>query len=78
MVAPKAPADTKHFVTVTVTMPYTKAQFDQDKQSKYKVAVASAAGTDPANVEILSITEVRRRAGSIQIDTKVSLKAEDS
>ena len=73
VVAPKAPADTKHFVTLTVTMPYTKAEFDQDKQDKYKAAVASAAGTDPANVEILGVTEVRRRAGSIQVETKVRL-----
>ena len=69
--APKAPEDTPHFVTLTVTMPYTKAQFDQDKQDKYKAAVASAANTDPANVEILSITEGRRREGSVQVETKV-------
>ena len=58
-VAPKAPADTPHFVKLTVTMPYTKAMFDQAKQDKYKTAMASAAGTDPANVDILSVTEER-------------------
>ena len=52
---PKAPADTKHFVTMTVSLPYTKDEFDTAKQDKYKAAVASSAGTRPANVVIISI-----------------------
>ncbi len=50
----------------------SKAEFDQAKQDKYKEAVAIAAGTTAANVEILSITDGRRRAGSVKVETKVS------
>ena len=75
VLAPKAPADTKHFVTMVVTLPLIKADFDTARQDQYKAAVASAAGTDLANVEIVSISEARRRAGSIQVDTKVQLKS---
>jgi hypothetical protein len=61
----------KFFLTLTVTLPYTKDQFDQSKQDKYKAAVASAAGTVAANVEIVKITEARRRAGKVAVETKV-------
>ena len=37
------------------------------------MAVAIAAGTITANVNILSITEGRRRAGSVKVETKVRL-----
>ena len=66
-----APADSKHFVSLTVTMPYTKADFDKDKQDKFKVAIAAAAGTSADNVDIVSITEKRRRAGSVVVETKI-------
>jgi len=36
------------------------------------VAVADTAGTTAANVDILSITEGRRRAGSVKVETKVN------
>ena len=52
-------------------MPYSKAEFDLDKQAKFKSAVASAAGTTSDNVDILSITEQRRRAGGIIVETKI-------
>ena len=61
---------------MSVTMPFTKASFTEAKQDQYKAAVASAAGTSADNVEILDIKEVRRRAGSIQVETKVRLKSE--
>ena len=61
---------------MSVTMPFTKASFTEAKQDQYKAAIASAAGTDPANVEILNIIEVRRRAGSIKVETKVRLGSE--
>jgi hypothetical protein len=48
------------------------SEFDQAKQGKYKVAVADTAGTTAANVDILSITEGRRRAGSVKVETKVN------
>ena len=50
----------------TVTLPYTKAEFNPDVQTKYKQAVAKAAGTVPGNVDI----EVME-AGSITVDTKI-------
>jgi predicted outer membrane repeat protein len=66
-----APADSTFVVTFTVTMPYTTSEFDIAKQSKYKAAVASAAGTVAANVDILSITGTRRRAGKVDVETKI-------
>jgi len=69
---------TNFFLTLTVTLPYTKDQFPgpyingQSKLDKYKTAVANAAGTVAANVEIGKITEARRRAGKVAIETKVS------
>ena len=109
--------DTDYFVTLEVTMPYTKAEFDYIKMAAYKVrcgvhamsriswsclcrrcvfvlfvsclsavisfprtltlhlvsqaAIAATAGTVPSHVDILQVTEVRRRAGSIIVDTKV-------
>jgi hypothetical protein len=66
-----APKDSQYYVEFTVTLPYTQADFDTDKQTKYKKALAMAAGTVPDNVEIVSITEARRRAGSVIAETKV-------
>jgi len=66
--------NTIHFVTLTVTMPYSKAEFDSAKQKSYMAAVASAAGTIPDNVMILSIKEGRRRAGSVKVETKILAK----
>ena len=51
------------FVSLTVTLPYSQAEFDTSKQDAYKSAVANAAGTTSDKVEIVSITESRRRAG---------------
>ena len=70
----QAPADSKFFFTITVavTMPYSKVEFDADKQSKYKIAAATAAGTIETNVDIVEIKEKRSRAGSIDVVTKVS------
>mmetsp|Transcript_11625 Transcript_11625/g.18525 ORF Transcript_11625/g.18525 Transcript_11625/m.18525 type:complete len:674 (+) Transcript_11625:120-2141(+) len=66
--------NTIHFVTLTVTMPYSKAEFDSAKQNSFKAAVASAAGTIADNVMILSITEGSRRAGSVKVETKILAK----
>jgi hypothetical protein len=52
-------------------MPYSKVEFNAVKQEKYKAAVASAAGTNAAYVDILSITETRRRTASIIVETKI-------
>ena len=70
--------DSKFFVTMTVTLPYTKDQFDQTKQDKYKAAVANAADTVAANVEIVKITEARRRAGKVDVETKVRRFTQDA
>ena len=67
-----APADIKFFVVTTVTLPYTKAEFDQAKQDKYTAAMAATAGTIAANGVIESITEKRRRAGAVDVKTKVA------
>merc|ERR1712216_226999 len=76
------PKTTKHFVTFTVTMPYSKNEFIKAKQDKYKAAVARAAGTAAENVEILSITEgiaASRRSASVQVETKIrASNAEDA
>ena len=50
-------------------MPYAKSDFNEALQEKYKLAIASAAGAPVDNVDIVSITEKRRRAGSVE--TKV-------
>ena len=71
-----AKKDTKHFVTMSVTMPLTKDEFDETKKAKFKAAVAKAAGTNQDNVEIVAVTEARRRAGSILVETKVRLESE--
>jgi len=72
VVAPAAAKDTIHFVTLTVTMPYTKAEFEVEAvQNSYKKGVAAAAGTISANVEILGVVESRRRAGSVAVETKI-------
>ena len=67
-----ASADSPHVLVLVVKMPYTKAKFDGAKQGLFKDAIASAAGTSPLNVDILSIAEARRRAGSIEVETKIS------
>jgi len=68
-----APTSSSFFVSLTVAMPYLKAEFNSAKQLFFKSAVAGAAGTDAANVDIVSVTETSRRAGSIDVETKVLL-----
>jgi len=68
----QALTDTMHFVTFSVTMPYSVAEFDTGKQISYKKAMSAAAGTISANVDILSIiAEGRRRAGAVEVKTKI-------
>ena len=62
--------NTAFAVIIVVTMPYTEAEFDADKQTKYKKAVAKVAGTSEKNIE-LEIATARRRAGSIKVSTKI-------
>jgi len=49
-----------------------QASFDQDKQLKFRSALAASAGTTADNVEITSITEGHRRQGQgIKVENKV-------
>jgi len=48
-----------------------KGPVRQAKQDKYKKAVANAAGTIAANVEIVKITDARRRTGKVVVETKI-------
>ena len=66
-----AASDSKHIISLTVTLPYRKAEFDIGKQAWYKAAIAIAAGTSAANVDILSVTERLRRGGMIVVETKI-------
>jgi hypothetical protein len=70
--------DSKFTLTFEATMPYTKTEFDGDKQDKYKVAVARAANTARANVDLGTITEVRRRAGSVKVPTTIRSTDEEA
>jgi hypothetical protein len=55
-----------------VTLPYSKAEFNTDRQAAYKIAMASAAGIAVDRVDILTITErVRRAGGSIDVETRL-------
>ena len=65
------PADSPYFVVFFVAMPYTKSEFDPQKQSTFKQAMGIAADTSPLNIDIMSITAGRRRAGSVDVETKV-------
>jgi hypothetical protein len=59
-------------VTVHVHGFLRQVSFDQDKQLKFRTALATFAGTTAENVEILSITEGRRRQGQgIKVENKV-------
>jgi hypothetical protein len=70
-----APADSPFNLVLNVKMPYTKAEFDADKQNKFKAAMASAANVPLGNVDIVSITEGRRRqAKSVTVETKLRAK----
>jgi len=68
------PLDKIHVVTLSVTMPYSKAEFDTAKQDNYKSAMADTAGTSASNVYILEIKESPRRAGSVDVQTQIRAK----
>ena len=56
-------------------MPYTKDEFNPDLQTKYKKAVARAAGTVPGNV-FIEVEAASRRAGSVEVTTSIMSKDE--
>jgi hypothetical protein len=72
------------FVTLSLSLPFTKNDFTEDKQIKFRESLAVAADVKPADVKIDKIeTIVGRRgagrhllAGSIRVDT--SIRAADN
>lgn len=74
----KAPSDTKHFVQVDVTMPYTVEQFNTPAvTTSFKNAVATTAGTVPDNVVVVSVTSARRQS-SPSVVVKTTILAKDA
>jgi hypothetical protein len=66
----------RHFVSITITMPYSKAEFDEAKQHKYKAAVSSAAGAPAESVVLVAIGEINRRDGSVDGGKKIDVETE--
>ena len=52
-------------------MPYTKSEFDVDKQDKFKQALGTVAQTTTLNIDIPSMTDARR-SGKVDVQTQVS------
>ena len=52
-------------------MPYTKSEFDVDKQDKFKQALGTVAQTTTLNIDIPSMTNARR-SGKVDVQTQVS------
>ncbi len=70
-----APADSPFNLVLNVKMPYTRAEFHANKQNKFKEAMAGAAAVPSGNVDIVSITEGRRRlAKSVTEEMKLHVK----
>jgi len=72
-----APTAKKFEVKFTVSLPYSKADFTADKQTKFKEAVASTAGAAVADVS-LKITEARRRAGKINVEVTIKVATKEA
>merc|ERR1712100_168130 len=79
--ATPAPSTTakKFEVKFTVSLPYSKADFTADKQTKFKEAVASAAGGGATKDDVtLKITEARRRAGKINVEVTIKVATREA
>merc|ERR1712167_2456 len=79
--ATPAPSTTakKFVVKFTVSLPYSKADFTADKQTKFKEAVASAAGGEATKDDVtLKITEARRRAGKINVEVTIKVATKEA
>ena len=71
-------------VKLSLSLPFTKDEFTEDKQSKFRVSLAIAADVKPADVKIDKIETIGGRrgarrhllAGSIRVDT--SIRAADN
>jgi len=81
--APSSPPATSvatHVVRLSLSLPISKAEFNLEKQAKFKESIARAAGASPAdvaidNIEALSAGRRRLLASGVRID--VSVKAKD-
>eukprot|EP00277_Geminigera_cryophila_P011646 CAMPEP_0179437518 /NCGR_PEP_ID=MMETSP0799-20121207/21399_1 /TAXON_ID=46947 /ORGANISM="Geminigera cryophila, Strain CCMP2564" /LENGTH=558 /DNA_ID=CAMNT_0021218511 /DNA_START=135 /DNA_END=1811 /DNA_ORIENTATION=- len=67
---------TATLVEMKISLPITKAEFTESKQEAFRSAVAATAIVAVADVTILNIEEMARRAASVHITTQV--KASDS
>merc|ERR1712100_199734 len=79
--ATPAPSTTakKFVVKFTVSLPYSMADFTADKQTKFKKAVASAAGGGATKDDVtLKITEARRRAGKINVEVTIKVATKEA
>ena len=65
------------YLILTVTLPYTRSEFNSATQVSYKVAISKAAGTTADLVDILSISEARR-ADSAAINVETKIRAPDA
>ena len=62
-------------VEFTATLNVEKSVFRDTMQDSYKKGVADVSKVDVSQVTITSVTETRRRAGSIKVATSVSAPA---
>ena len=66
------PEDTIHYVTLTVTMPYTKAQFDDSKKAQYKVCACQCNFTHVLGMPFLPQMRVLPSCSPLGFCDKVS------
>jgi hypothetical protein len=66
------------FVKLSLSLPFTKDEFTEDKQSKFRESLAVAADVKPADVKIDKIETIGRRgagrhllAALIRVDTRI-------
>ena len=78
--SPPATTAATHVVKMSLSLPLTTDEFDDEKQAKFTAAIAKATGASPADVsidQVEAISSARRRllASGVRID--VSIKAKD-
>ena len=78
--SPPATTAATHVVKMSLSLPLTKEEFDDEKQAKFTEAIAKSAGASPADVSIDQVEAIssesrRLLASGVRID--VSVKAKD-
>jgi hypothetical protein len=75
-------AEAGYVIKLVLSLPITKSEFTTDKQSKFRVSIAAAAGTKPADVTIDKIETMSRRVGRRLLSESVlvytAVKASDA